>query len=54
MAISFTLCLKGFQLTDFSEKASFKSYSTFASFQRTAAILYDERTLRDDDPLPFW
>ena len=53
MAIGFTLSLNGFNLTDFSEKALFKSYSTFASFQHTVAILYNERTLHDDDPLPF-
>ena len=32
MAIGFVLNIKGFQLTDFSEKASFESYSLFARF----------------------
>ena len=33
MAIGFTLDLKDFQLTDFVEKASFMSYSSFTTFR---------------------
>ena len=39
MAIGFVLNIKDFQLTDFSEKASFESYSLFRSFYDMAAIL---------------
>ena len=38
-AIGFMLNAKDFQLTDFSEKASFESYSVFCSFYDVAAIL---------------
>ena len=38
-AIGFVLNAKDFQLTDFSEKASFESYSVFCSFYDMAAIL---------------
>ena len=33
-AIGFVLNTKDFQITDFSEEASFKSYSVFRSFSR--------------------
>ena len=36
--IGFVLNAKDFQLTDFSEKASFESYSLFCSFYDMAAI----------------
>ena len=38
--IGFVLNAKDFQLTDFSEKASFKSYSLFCSFYDMAAIFF--------------
>ena len=38
--IGFLLNAKDFQLTDFSEKASFESYSLFCSFYGMAAILF--------------
>ena len=38
--IGFMLNAKDFQLTDFSEKASFESYSLFCSFYGMAAILF--------------
>ena len=38
-AIGFVLNAKDFQLTDFSEKASFESYSIFCLFYEMAAIL---------------
>ena len=38
--IDFMLNAKDFQLTDFSEKASFESYSLFCSFYGVAAILF--------------
>ena len=38
-AIGFVLNAKDFQLTDFSEKAFFESYSVFCSFYDMAAIL---------------
>ena len=37
--IGFMLDVKDFQLTDFSKKASFKSYSVFVRFHDMAAIL---------------
>ena len=37
--ISFVLNAKDFQLTDFSEKASFESYSIFCAFYNMASIL---------------
>ena len=39
MAIGFVLNAKDFQLNDFSEKASFKSYGDFCSFYDMATIL---------------
>ena len=36
--IGFVLNAKDFQLTDFSEKASFESYSLFCSFYKMVAI----------------
>ena len=36
--IGFVLNVKDFQLTDFSEKASFESYSLFCSFNDMAVI----------------
>ena len=51
MVIGFTLYLQGFQLTDFSEKASFKSLNKFATFLHTAAILETQHVV--GDPLPF-
>ena len=38
-AIGFVLNAKDFQLTDFSEKASFESYSVFCLFYDMVAIL---------------
>ena len=38
-AIGFVLNAKDFQLTDFSEKASFESYSIFCAFYNVATIL---------------
>ena len=38
--IGFMLNAKDFQLTDFSEKASFESYSLFCSFYGMAAIFF--------------
>ena len=38
--IDFMLNAKDFQLTDFSEKVSFESYSLFYSFYGIAAILF--------------
>ena len=38
-AIGFVLNAKDFQVTDFSEKASFESYSVFCSFYDMAPIL---------------
>ena len=39
-AVGFVLNVKDFQLTDISEKASFKSYSLFCSFYDMAAIFW--------------
>ena len=39
MAIGFVLNAKDFQLTDFSEKASFKGYNVFYLFYDMAEIL---------------
>ena len=39
MEIGFVLNAKDFQLTDFSDKASFESYSIFCTFYNMAAIL---------------
>ena len=39
-AIGFVLNTKDFQLTDFSEKASFESYSVFCLFYDMAAIYF--------------
>ena len=38
--IDFVLNAKNFQLADFSEKASFESYSPFCSFYDMAAIFF--------------
>ena len=38
--IGFMFNAKDFQLTDFSEKASFESYNLFCSFYGMAAILF--------------
>ena len=40
MEIGFMLNAKDFQLTDFSEKASFESYSLFCLFYGMAAFLF--------------
>ena len=40
MEIGFMLNAKDFQLTDFSEKASFESYSLFCSFYSMVAIFF--------------
>ena len=40
MAIGFVLNTNGFQLTDYSEKASFEIYSLFCSFYDMAAIFF--------------
>ena len=38
---------KVFQLTNFSEKATFKSYSTFRSFSRHASHAASDQALRE-------
>ena len=50
MEIGFVLNAKDFQLTDFSEKASFESYSLFARFTafRVAILFVDMLTQHID------